>query len=266
MGRRSEHRKSELQHLILEATTDLVEQVGVEGVTARMIADKIGYTPGMLYTAFDSLPDILINVNNNSLEILNNRCVGAASAAKTPREKLHAIATAYSDFAARHNHRFNMLFDHSVIRKQSSTVPFTETMGGTLNAIEKSLTSLSPQVPKDDIRTGALSVWSAIHGACFLGISNNWERPTPPSAESPAESNNVLQPANTEHHNTSAHENQTSYLNGAPSGNRDSKQGQNRVNNQGSTEDVGDNGTSSVLHNTISLFEAGWVQRHHSLR
>ena len=255
MGRRSEHTRSELQHLILEATTDLIEQRGIEGVTARMIADKIGYTPGMLYTAFDSLPDIMINVNNNSLELLNNRCVGAASTAKTPRAKLLAIATAYSDFAARHNHRFNMLFDHSVIRKQASTATFTETMGGTLNAIEKSLSSLSPEVPKDDIRTGALSVWSAIHGACFLGISNNWEKQSLSTTDTRKASNGAAQPADTEQLKPDTHENHHALNNS------------NQRNDEGSSDnDIVDNGTGNVLHDIITLFEAGWVQRHQGLR
>ncbi len=231
MGRRSEHTRSELQHLILDATTDLIEHVGVEGVTARMIADKIGYTPGMLYTAFESLPDILINVNNHSLETLNSQCVSAASESLSPQDSLLAVATAYSEFAAKHNHRFNMLFDHSVIRKRASTATITENMSGILDAIEKALLALTPDASPDSLRTGALSLWSAIHGACFLGVSNNWEKSLlPATATNALPSDPVATVSATENH-------------------ADQKR-------------QSSDGIHTVLADLIKVFSSGWVQQH----
>ena len=43
MGRRSIHTPDELRELIIEATTGIVEQDGLEGLSAREIAKRVGY-------------------------------------------------------------------------------------------------------------------------------------------------------------------------------------------------------------------------------
>ncbi len=45
MGRRSIHTPEELRELIIDATTAIVEQQGLEGLSAREIAKRIGYSP-----------------------------------------------------------------------------------------------------------------------------------------------------------------------------------------------------------------------------
>ncbi len=55
MGRRGEHSREELEGLVHQAGMALVREGGVEALTARGIAGKIGYTPGMLYSLYDDL-------------------------------------------------------------------------------------------------------------------------------------------------------------------------------------------------------------------
>ncbi|MCZ6887392.1 MAG: TetR family transcriptional regulator [Gammaproteobacteria bacterium] len=48
MARRSDHTREELRALINDATSGLVGERGPEGVTARLIAERIGYAAGTL--------------------------------------------------------------------------------------------------------------------------------------------------------------------------------------------------------------------------
>ena len=46
MARRSDHSREELYDLALSAAREIAEAEGLRGLTARRIAEKIGYTPG----------------------------------------------------------------------------------------------------------------------------------------------------------------------------------------------------------------------------
>ena len=70
MGRRSIHSPEELRELIIHATTEIVEQDGLEGLSAREIAKRIGYSPGTLYNVFENLDDILLTIEARLLDRL----------------------------------------------------------------------------------------------------------------------------------------------------------------------------------------------------
>lgn len=53
MGRRADHTRADLEELIHQAGLDLIRAGGMRELTARKLAARIGYTPGMLYTIYD---------------------------------------------------------------------------------------------------------------------------------------------------------------------------------------------------------------------
>ena len=68
MGRRSIHTPDELRELIIEATTSIVEQDGLEGISAREIAKRVGYSPGTFYNVFENLDDLLLIIEARLLD------------------------------------------------------------------------------------------------------------------------------------------------------------------------------------------------------
>jgi len=62
MGRRSVHTPEELRELIIQAATEIVEQHGLEGLSAREVAKRIGYSPGTIYNVFENLDDLLLTI------------------------------------------------------------------------------------------------------------------------------------------------------------------------------------------------------------
>ena len=76
MGRRSIHTPDELRELIIEATTSIVEQDGLEGLSAREIAKRVGYSPGTLYNVFENLDDLLLIIEARLLDELAGRLAG----------------------------------------------------------------------------------------------------------------------------------------------------------------------------------------------
>lgn len=87
--------------LVLEAARSVFGEKGVEGASIREIAKRAGYTPGAIYSYFESKEAIYAALLAESLERLNE----AVTAARAPRTgvqfTLSAKARAWFDFYAR---------------------------------------------------------------------------------------------------------------------------------------------------------------------
>ena len=121
MARRSDHTKEELQELIVGETMKLVDEFGATNITAREIAARIGYAPGTLYTHFDNLADIFLQVNARILVRLKAQVQGAIDSADDPADRLLEMGYAYLGFAEAHPHWFALLF--SLGLKPGQSVP-----------------------------------------------------------------------------------------------------------------------------------------------
>ena len=58
MARRSDHSRDELYELALVAARRIIEDGGYRALTARKVADHMGYSPGTLYNVFAGLDDV----------------------------------------------------------------------------------------------------------------------------------------------------------------------------------------------------------------
>src|SRR4030042_34590 len=97
MGRRSIHTPDDTRELIIEATTAIVEQDGLEGLSAREIAKRIGYSPGTLYNVFENLDDLLLTIEARLLDRLAER-LAETDTSGTPQQRVHRLTEAYVAF------------------------------------------------------------------------------------------------------------------------------------------------------------------------
>ena len=118
MGRRSDHSREELMRLTVEAAANIVDAESVRAVTARRIAELIGYAPGTLYTHFRKLDEIFVYVNALTLKELRLRCGSAVAAAGDLRAALLALGSAYLDYAKQHPNRFELQIGRASCRER----------------------------------------------------------------------------------------------------------------------------------------------------
>ena len=85
---------------VLDAARTVFGQLGIEGASIREIARQAGYTPGAIYSYFESKEAIYGALLAESLERLNAAVDAAGNAALTPAEQLDAKATAWFGFYA----------------------------------------------------------------------------------------------------------------------------------------------------------------------
>ncbi|NTV89341.1 MAG: TetR/AcrR family transcriptional regulator [Clostridiales bacterium] len=97
MGRveRKEREKLELQQLIIKTAENIITKEGIEKLSVRKIADKIEYSPAIIYHYFKDKDDIV----NQVFTVQYQKIIAALSeteiTAKTPVERLKQISGNY---------------------------------------------------------------------------------------------------------------------------------------------------------------------------
>ena len=172
MGRRSEHTKEELHQLIVKATLDLVREQGASNVTARQIAHAVGYTPGMLYSVFENLQHIFLHVNVLSLDSLFAQCTRAQKKAKGPENSIRAMGMAYLKFAENNTNQFHLMFQPMPLPNTVLPTELGNRIESLFELVEQDLIALDPKASESAVKLGARSLWSGVHGAAALSLTN----------------------------------------------------------------------------------------------
>jgi AcrR family transcriptional regulator len=183
MGRRSTHTPDQLRELILEATTAIVEQVGLEGLSAREIAKRVGYSPGTLYNVFENLDDLLLVIEARLLDELGERLANMdRSGPSTAR--LRRLVGTYFDFTQERPKLWNLLNEHRMpvgravpdwyqVKVESLLAPFEE-------VLSPLLTGTDAAAQKRHART----LWASVHGMTSLSTADKLSSITARSGQS----------------------------------------------------------------------------------
>lgn len=86
--------------LVLDAARAVFERLGIEGASIREIARQAGYTPGAIYSYFESKESIYGALLAESLERLNAAVDAAGQTGDRPADVLEAKAGAWFGFFA----------------------------------------------------------------------------------------------------------------------------------------------------------------------
>ncbi len=170
MGRRSLHTADELRELIITASTDLIREFGLEGLSAREIARQIDYSPGTIYNSFENLDDLVLTIEGRLLDSLAD---SLSDLPKTddPRRRIHDLAARYFEFVKENPKLWNLLFEHHL--SASRTVPdwYGEKIEQLIKKVEDALLEL-PGENKASAAQSARVLWAAMHGISSLSTAN----------------------------------------------------------------------------------------------
>lgn len=175
MGRRNQHTREQLRAIALQAAEELVAAHGLAGLSARKVVARIGYTVGSLYMVFRNLDDLIMQMNERTLERLHAALATAIADRPPPAVALRALAQAYIAFALRETHRWLAIYQHRMPHDQPTSESLGETVKQTFALVQTQLALLCPHRSPDDIALAARALWSGIHGVCILGLDQTLE-------------------------------------------------------------------------------------------
>ena len=170
MARRSDHSRDELYELALGAARRIIEDGGYRALTARKVADHMGYSPGTLYNVFADLDDLMVHLNGRTLGRLHDGLAGVRQSGD-PLADLMALLDCYLSFIEHDRDLWNLLFDHGRGDGEDPPDWYYRKVEALLAIIESALAPLF--LPTQGVRRAitARTLWAGLHGICSLAQS-----------------------------------------------------------------------------------------------
>ncbi|RLU00296.1 TetR/AcrR family transcriptional regulator [Ketobacter sp.] len=172
MARRNDHTREEIQGMAIDATRTLIATEGLEGVSARKVAQQIGYTVGTLYQNFENIHELILHANAFSLTQLLAALEQAYHQESKPMQRIIRIANTYLDFGQMHEKQWAAIFRHTL--PQGFVMPdwYQARIDALFSLIERAVWELAPGRDKKQIQLASRTLWSSVHGICILNIGN----------------------------------------------------------------------------------------------
>ena len=167
MGRRSDHSKEELYELALDAARQIIETDGHRALTARNVADAIGYSPGTLYNLFENLDDLITHLNGRLLDEMSD-ALADIRVGGDPHENLKRLLYAYLSFVGERANLWTLLFEHTI---PGGRVPewYRRKIEKVLSILEDALAPAFPSNNDNGPKRSARVLWASLHGIWSLG-------------------------------------------------------------------------------------------------
>ncbi len=167
MARRKDHTREELYALAIGAAERIVEADGFRALTARNVADVIGYSPGTLYNLFENLDDIILHLNARTFDRLYGE-LSQISVSGIARDDLERLLDAYLDFLARHPNLWRAVTDFSLTNGRTVPEWYARKVDKMLGLIERALAPVFADGARQTAGAHARVLWASLHGICSL--------------------------------------------------------------------------------------------------
>lgn len=161
----------ELRELIIAASTELIQESGLSGLSAREIARRINYSPGTLYNSFENLDDLVLTIEGRLLDDLLG-ALAAVPKAGDARERVHKLARCYLAFAWNNPKLWNLLFEHHIPLERSVPESYRKKFEALMSKVEDALRPLSQGMGAEDLKRSARVLWAGMHGISTLSATD----------------------------------------------------------------------------------------------
>jgi AcrR family transcriptional regulator len=174
MAGKVEARKAALREKLVDLAETQIAMDGLASLRARDLAKQAGCAVGAIYTHFDDLHALTLDVNGRTFAKLG-AVVGAAveeAAGTAPNERLIAMSHAYLGFAADHPKLWRALFD--VEMRSDGPVPdwYAAAMARLFRFISEPLSEIFPDFEARELDLMTRTLFSSVHGIVLLGLEN----------------------------------------------------------------------------------------------
>jgi AcrR family transcriptional regulator len=124
MGRRSDHSREQLRDMIVAHGHRQLSEVCFRRFSAREVAKDVGYSIGTLYNVFGDLVQLMLAINGVTLDQWSAHV--RARLAGRRKNRLRILVEAYFEFAGRHRHAWEAIYDHRLPPRSPVPAFYTE--------------------------------------------------------------------------------------------------------------------------------------------
>ncbi|MDA0147906.1 TetR/AcrR family transcriptional regulator [Vibrio sp. LaRot3] len=173
MARRNDHTREQLIALTLKTVKEFLEDNSYHELSLRKIANMIGYVPSTLVNVFGNYNLLLLHAVAQTLDELSVEAKQVVNKSKDPKTALYALAYLYHEFAQRHPHRWQLIFEHNM---NGETLPEwqSERIDNMTGMLESLLRVLAPQRSDAEVLQASRVLWSGVHGITLLSVDDKF--------------------------------------------------------------------------------------------
>lgn len=144
-------------------------EAGYDHVSMRAIAEKIEYSPALIYRYFENKDDIFFTLHEEGFTIFITY-LERSKQIKDPLERLKSMGRDYLTFAIEHPAHYELMFiNNAPLRQSSEEWPSAHRAFGILHqTVSECLGNGGIDYANPDV--AAISVWSYMHGISALMI------------------------------------------------------------------------------------------------
>jgi len=168
VGRRGEHGLEKIREMAIEAAEALVAEGGIEQLSTRKVAARIGYTAGTLYLVFKDINHLVLEVNGRTLDALRATLDAAGKPLKDDRKAVAAICRAYLAFSKAHPALWSLLFERHWGLGFERPDWYQAKKADCFRPLAQRLQGLGIARDVQHLEGLTRILWSSIHGTCVL--------------------------------------------------------------------------------------------------
>jgi AcrR family transcriptional regulator len=174
---RRERERAEVREKILDAARDMFAADGVDAVTMRAIAERIEYSPPVIYSHFADKHALIQELCYRDLRALA-QAFGRIGRIDDPVERLRRIGQAYVDFALEHPEQFRFTFmtpkpaeDTSAAHDAMKANPEEDAYTFLRNTVAEGIAAGRFRREFSDVEELSQLVWASVHGVVALHVA-----------------------------------------------------------------------------------------------
>lgn len=173
MGRRSDHTRKELAHLLVVEGHKHMAEVGFARFSAREVAKRIGYSVGTLYNVFGTLDQLLIAINTRTFQLWADDVRAQLAAASGDR--IQCLVEAYFGFARANTNSWNAIYDHHLPPDIHLSDEQNALRGELTQIIVDEVAAVLPSGAEAEVPRLARSLIAIVHGHCVFELNGSFD-------------------------------------------------------------------------------------------
>lgn len=161
---------NELRTKILQEAIGIVFREGVERITMRAIASKLGYSPATIYLHFRSKAELELEIGFHGFELLW-REVSPAFAIEDPHEALSTLMRRYVTFGFAHPQLYRLMFQDMTRLQEGEFADdprVSHVREGVVSIYRRGIESGVFEACSPELETAV--GWASLHGFVMLAI------------------------------------------------------------------------------------------------
>jgi AcrR family transcriptional regulator len=163
--RRGSYHHGDLRRALVEASIALVEEEGVDALTLRSVARRLGVSHAAPQHHFATKAELVVAVAEQGFETLAESLARAAAKDGAAVDRLKAAGVAYVRFAAKHPAQFRLMFGPHVARAE---LPGAQAAYRVL--CDACAAVAAGRGAERETATISVAAWSLVHGLATLWL------------------------------------------------------------------------------------------------